>query len=175
MTRRTTWPVHAMTLVLAGLGVLALLAVVAEVAWLRPQHQRIDELAADRSEAISVAQSFMVQWNSFDAAGLDDYRERVSALMSTKFRTEFETQFGDVARVVESTEMTSSGTVLKTGLASLDDDSAQVLVIADAAVETTSDARQRHFRWAIDLVKVDGSWVVDSWDAVQQPSTEVAP
>ena len=52
-------------------------------------------------------------------------------------------------------------------MATLDDDSARVLVVADAAVESVADARQRHFRWEISLVKVDGEWLVDDFAPVE--------
>jgi len=170
---RSGLPVRGMTLVLLALSVLALIAVLAEVAWLRPRHDDVAELAADRRDAVSAAQRFMVQWNTFKPDALDDYKESITELMSTKFRTDFESSFSDVAQVVEASKMTSEGTVLKSGVASIDPDSARVLVVADAAVTTIADNRQRHFRWQIDLVKVKGDWLVDSWDAVQEPGTEV--
>jgi Mce-associated membrane protein len=166
-------PVRTMSLVLFGLAAVALVVVILEVAALRPRHDDVEQRAADRAAVLSAAQRFVVQWNTFDPAALDDYKTRVGKLMSTKFRSEFETQFVDVSKVVVASKMSSSGTVLKSGVATLDPDSAQVLVVADAAVSTTSDKRQRHFRWEIDLVKVRGDWLVDSWDAVQDPAAAV--
>jgi hypothetical protein len=56
--------------------------------------------------------------------------------------------------------------VLASGVASIDQDSAEVLVVADADVKTVFDTRQRHFRWEISLVKVDGTWLVDDFTPV---------
>ncbi len=168
-------PTRSMTAVLLGLAVLALIAVVAEVIWLKPRHDEVEERRADRAAVVSTAQRFMVQWNTFEPTALDDYRKRVTALMSTKFKTEFEATFEDVARVVEGAKMESSGTVLKSGVATLDPDSARVLVVADATAKTTADTRERHFRWQLDLVKVDGKWLVDSWEAVQDQQAPEAP
>ncbi len=53
--------------------------------------------------------------------------------------------------------MTSKGEVITSAVASVDPDSAEVLVVADANVTTVFDARARHFRWEVSLVKVDGT------------------
>ena len=63
-------------------------------------------------------------------------------------------------------EPLSQGEVLASGVATLDDDSARVLVVADANVKTVFDERQRHFRWEVSLVKVDGEWLVDDFTPV---------
>lgn len=171
---RSRLPLRAMTAFLAVLSVLALIVIVLEVTVLRPRHDEVTQRKADRSEVIALAQSFVVQWNTFDSGDLDTYRDGVAGLLSTKFRTEFEDQFTDVAQIVTASEMTSAGTVLKSGVASLDNDSAQVLVVADADVSTSVDDRKRHFRWQVDLVKVAGEWKVDDWEPVQQTAA-VAP
>ena len=40
-----------------------------------------------------------------------------------------------------------------------DDDSATVLVVHDASVKTTQGNIEHHYRWSVDLVKVDGDWL----------------
>jgi hypothetical protein len=62
--------------------------------------------------------------------------------------------------------MDSQGKVLASGVATVDQDSARVLVAADADVKTVFDNRQRHFRWEVSLVKVDGRWLVDDFTPV---------
>jgi len=57
--------------------------------------------------------------------------------------------------------------VLASGVSEQDTDSAQVLVVADAAVRTVYDKNvARHFRWQISLVNINGKWLVDSFQSV---------
>ena len=51
-------------------------------------------------------------------------------------------------------------------MADLDDDSATVLVAHDASVKTTQGDIEHHYRWNVDLVKVDGKWLVDDFEPV---------
>jgi hypothetical protein len=62
--------------------------------------------------------------------------------------------------------MTSKGQVLSSAVANLDPDSAQVLVVSDANVTTVFDSRARHFRWEVELVKIDDRWLVDNFTPV---------
>ncbi len=119
-----------------------------------------------RRDVVSVAERFTVQANNYDPESVDDYKASVSAMLSTKFRDEFDKAMQDIVTQVQQAKMDSEGTVLAAGVASLDQDSAQVLVVADADVKTVFDNRQRHFRWEVSLVKVDGAWLVDDFTPV---------
>ena len=52
------------------------------------------------------------------------------------------------------------------GVASMDDDSAEVLVVSDANRTANGQKVLRHWRWQIHLVKVDGQWLVDDFDEI---------
>lgn len=123
---------------------------------------RLDE----RGEVTRTAEQFTARVNNYDADSVDDYKESVGELLSTKFRADFDQAMGDIVAQVQEAEMESQGEVLASGVASLDDDSARVLVAADAAVTTVFDERERHFRWEVSLVKVDGEWLVDDFTPV---------
>ena len=41
-----------------------------------------------------------------------------------------------------------------------------MLVVHDAAVTTTQGNIEHHYRWTVDLVKVDGKWLVDDFNPV---------
>jgi len=167
---QTGLPVRAMTLVLLGVAVLALVAVVAEVMWLRPRHDDLEQRQDDRSAVIAATQRFVTAANSYTPATFEDMTKQVRPMLSTKLRTSFDASNQDLVGVIEQTGLSSKGSVLKTGVASLDDDSAVVLVVADA--DTTSKAQNsiRHFRWQVDLVKVDGDWLIDDFTAVVDPA-----
>ena len=107
-----------------------------------------------------------MQVNNYDAGSIDDYQETVRSLLTTKFAGEFEKAMGDIVTSVNEAQMSSQGKVLTSAVASVDPDSAEVLVVADANVKTVFDTRARHFRWEVSLVKVDGTWLVDNFTPV---------
>ena len=53
-----------------------------------------------------------------------------------------------------------------TGVGSYDPDSATVLVVHDGSVKSKLGSQVRHQRWSVDLVKVDGKWLVDDFNPV---------
>jgi len=119
-----------------------------------------------RRDVVRVAERFTVQVNNYDSESVDDYQESVSTMLSTKFRADFEKALTEIVTSVREAQMNSEGKVLVSGVASLDPDSATVLVVADADVKTVFDTRKRHFRWEVSLVKVDGEWLVDNFTPV---------
>jgi Mce-associated membrane protein len=153
---------HIMAGVLAGLLVVAGVAVAVFLVRLGDAGADIDT----RSDVARVAERFAVEVNNYDAGSVDDYQSTVGDMLSAKFRGEFEKAMQDIVSSVKQTQMKSDGEVLASGVASLDDDSARVLVVADAEVDTTAGKRVRHFRWEVSLVKVDGSWLVDDFTPV---------
>jgi Mce-associated membrane protein len=154
--------------VLATLVVLALVAVAVQLLVLRPRHAEAQDEERARAEVAQAAEQFAVEVNNYDSESIGDYRSGVRQLLTTKFAGEFEKAMGDIVRSVDEARMTSEGEVLTSAVASVDPDSAEVLVVADANVETVLDSqpRARHFRWEVSLVKVDGTWLVDDFTPV---------
>jgi Mce-associated membrane protein len=150
----------------AVLLTLVLVAALAVAVWSGTRLQTAEEGLEARSDVVRAAERFTVAVNNYDSESVDDYQADVSELLSTKFRSEFESAMEDIVLQVRQAEMSSQGEVLASGVATLDEDSARVLVVADAAVETVADQRQRHFRWEVSLVKVDGEWLVDDFAPV---------
>ena len=112
------------------------------------------------------AERFTVEVNNYDAADVDTLKGRVGPLLTTRFRTDFEKSIDDLLVQIEEAQLKSEGEVLKSAVASVDADSATVLVVADASTESVFDRRARHFRWEIELDKVDGEWLVDNFTPV---------
>ncbi|MDP9821990.1 hypothetical protein J2S59_001799 [Nocardioides massiliensis] len=121
----------------------------------------------ERTAVIRVAEQFTAEVNNYDADSIDQYRDTVGELLTTKFRAEFDQAMEDIVTQVDEAKMTSQGEILVSGVSSIDPDSAEVLVVADAAVTTVFDQLNRHFRWKITLAKVDGDWLVDDFVPVQ--------
>jgi Mce-associated membrane protein len=152
--------------VLAVLCVLALVAIVLEVVSLRPKH---DQQAADqaaRTDAVRTAERFTAQVNNYDAGSVDGYQKGITPMLSPKFKGEFDKAMQQIVVAVQKAKMSSKGQVLSSAVASVDPDSAQVLVVADAQVKTVFDTKARHFRWEISLVKLGGRWLVDDFTPV---------
>lgn len=149
-------------------AVLALLVVVSTIAItvLVDKRGSVESALESRRDVARVAERFTVQVNNYDSDSVDDYKSSVGSMLSTKFGDEFDTAMEDIVKSVQQAKMDSEGSVLASGVASLDQDSARVLVVADADVKTVFDTRQRHFRWEVSLVKVDGEWLVDDFTPV---------
>ena len=159
--------------VLAVLCVLALAGAVALVWWLDGETDDRTRLESDRTAVIEAAETFTETWNTFRPKEVESYIESIAPLLSQKFRTEFEDASADVARGVVQQRLFSKGAVLKDGdgvpligIASLDGDSAEVLVVADATRVANRQRVLRHWRWQVSLVKVDGEWLVDNFEEV---------
>lgn len=151
-----------MAIVLASLLVLSVIAGVV----LQDKRSEVESSLDVRRDVVRVAESFTVQVNNYDSKSVDDYQASVSTMLSTKFRAAFDKALQEIVTQVRDAQMNSEGQVLASGVASLDPDSATVLVVADAEVKTVYDTRKRHFRWEVSLVKVDGEWLVDNFTPV---------
>ncbi|MGZ4475155.1 MAG: hypothetical protein ACXVWW_05575 [Nocardioides sp.] len=152
--------------VLSVLCVVALVLIVVEVVSLRPRHDQQASEAQARADVVRAAERFAVVVNTYDVSTIDGYQASIDPLLSPKFKGEFDKTMTDVVPSVKQAKMTSKGQVLASAVASVDPDSAQVLVVSDAAVKTVFDSRARHFRWEVSLVKLDGKWLVDNFTPV---------
>jgi hypothetical protein len=168
---RTGLPV--LVVVLGVLCVAALVAAVWLTVWLRGETADNESVAEDRVALRQAAERFTESWNTFEAGQAEQYVENVSPLLSTKFRTEFEDAATDVVTGIEQQQLSSTGKVLTdrdelplVGIASMDDDSAEVLVVADAQRVSSGQEVVRHWRWQISFVKSDGEWLVDAFEEV---------
>jgi hypothetical protein len=151
---------------MAAVLVLLLVAAVAAGIWGFARLSSAEKEIDARADVVRVAEQFAVAVNNFDSNSVDDYSSTVSELLSTKFRGEYDKAMEDIVTSVQEAEMESEGEVLASGVATIDDDSARVLVVSDATVKTVFDERQRHFRWEVSLVKVEGKWLVDDFTPV---------
>lgn len=157
---------RAITAVLALVVLVAAALVVYELVSVRPRY--LDARAEDqaRTAAVQSAERFVVEANNFDASDLPTLKQRISPMLTTKFRTDFESTIDDILAQIEQAKLVSKGEVLRSAVASVDSDSAEVLVVADATAQSSFGSRARHFRWSVDLVQVDGRWLVDNFTPV---------
>lgn len=172
----------------------------------------------DREQLLSLSRKFATQFNTYDPSMLDDQGHlpeyaSVSEQMTPKFADVFE-QAIKIPEQTVAQGASSLATVYAVGVAAQDDDSAKVLVAGtielsyllpeeegqegepgnesenpdgDGEDESLSTGPQR-FRYELSLVKVDGQWLVDDVDDIddgrppfsqpaipEEPSTSTPP
>ena len=161
---RLRWGIAAF---LALVVVVAAVVLVLEVTSLRPRAEAAGTDQAARSAATRAAERFTVQVNTYDAASMDRYQRSMNTMMSPKFQTDYKKVIEQLSSTIKQAKVRSKGEVLASAVASLDADSAQVLVVSDASVRTVFDPNvARHFRWEVSLVKINGRWLVDDFSPV---------
>lgn len=141
--------------------------------------------AAEREQILAAARTFVQRFNTYGPDLLDDqgrmpeYAE-VGDLMTAKFRTVFEENLGVAERTVKETRIDRVGTPYAVGVASMDPDSAEALVAGTVTFsypdpknpEESVAFEPLRFRYQVSLVQVDGAWLVDDLDDIddQLPS-----
>jgi predicted hydrolase (HD superfamily) len=96
----------------------------------------------------------------------DTYIKGVNELLTTKAKTKNQQTFDVLKQSYETAKVKGSGKVLLTAVGDSDSDSATVLVVHDADVTTTQGSIEHHYRWSVDVVKVNGTWLVDDFNPV---------
>ena len=158
---------RGIALVLVMVMLVAGVLLILELTTLRPRYEAIQAEDRARSQVVQVAEQFTVQVNNYDVASINQYQSRISTLLSPKFKAEFDKAMTDIVSSVKQAKMTSQGRVLAAAVSNVDPDSATVLVVSDAAVKTVFDPSvARHFRWEVDLVKINDRWLVDNFTPV---------
>lgn len=158
---------------LAAACALALVALVVLGVWLRGESSDLDAREDDRAAVMQAAERFTETWNTFQADDVEGYLKRVTPLLTTKFRATVTEGSEDVITGIEQQQLSSEGEVLVdgdgiplVGISSLDRDSAIVLVVSDANRVASGQQVLRHWRWELEMRKVDGEWLVDDFKEV---------
>lgn len=148
--------------------ILAVVLVVAASAavWLGLQARAADAERRDRAAASNVASQFALRMDDVDGTDFDAYIESVNELLTTKAKNKNTEVFDAMKQSYAAAKVKGKGEVLLTALGDADDDSATVLVVHDASVTTTQGDIEHHYRWTVDVVKVDGEWLVDDFTPV---------
>jgi hypothetical protein len=183
-SHRLRWAVLALLLgvVVAGLGVFTW-AVVDRGAGGDPidRLQSLRDPAPDpgkeREEVLAAGRTFVERFNTYGPDMLDDKGKMpdyaaVGELMTAKFRTVFDKNVGYAEQVVAETKVDRVGKPYAVGVASLDSDSAELLVggIVQFSYPATQGSEEQvaleplRFRYQVSMVKVDGEWLVDDLD-----------
>lgn len=142
------------------------------------------ELPEEREEVMSLTDQFVKRLGTYspdmldDAGQMPDYREQVSEVITPKFAADFDEQVATVEQLVAQGGITRSADVFATAVSSIDDDSARVLVAGaftdsyrqgEGSKARTVDQEPLPFRFTVDLVMVEGEWLVDDFTPVSNP------
>jgi Mce-associated membrane protein len=140
--------------------------------------------AEEREQVMSLTDQFVKRLGTYSPDLLDDsgrmpaYREQVREVITPKFAADFDTQVGTAEQLVAQGRITRTADVFATAVSSVDDDSARVLV-AGAFTDSyrqgegekgqTVDQEPLPFRFTVDLVMIEGEWLVDDFTPVSSP------
>jgi uncharacterized protein (UPF0333 family) len=156
---RTVW------IICVVLAVVLVLAVGAAV-FFGLKSQSADDSQQERASASSVASQFALRMDNVDGTNFDKYIKGINELLTTKAKTKNQKTFESIKQSYEAAKVKGTGKVLLTAVGDSDDDSATVLVVHDASVKTTQGNIDHHYRWSVDVVKVNGEWRVDDFNPV---------
>jgi hypothetical protein len=150
---------------LVTLAGLVLIASVGGIVWLAQNDAPGGSPADDaelRGELVGVADQYFVEANTYDFTNVADYKARVHPLMTEQNRKTFDATMQQIAKGFADIGARATGTVRRAAIETLDGDSATVMVTGDAQFDSTRIKRTYFPRWEIELVEVDGEWLVDS-------------
>jgi len=142
-----------------------------------------DSLQTDRDAAMSQARQFALRINTYGPDLLDaksgqmpKYRTQVEEVITAKFRADFEKDGVPLAEAsVSQTGLKRTAQVYATGVATIDDDTATVLVAGSftnaypkkKGSSTYVAADPEPYRFEISMVKTGGKWLVDNFTPVE--------
>lgn len=145
-------------------------------------------LPDERERVMSVTDQFVKRLGTYSPDMLDEsgqmpaYREQVREVITPKFAADFDKEVATAEQLVAQGGITRSADVFATAVSSVDDDSARVLV-AGAFTDSyeqgtgekarTIDQEPLPFRFTVDLVKIEGEWLVDDFSPVSSPGDAV--
>lgn len=178
---------------LAAVLALVVLVCVALLVWLSAGGRGADggglEHLDEREQVMSLGDQFVKRLGTYspdmldDSGQMPDYRDQVREVITPKFAADFDKEVATAEQLVAQGGITRTADVFATAVSSIDDDSARVLV-AGAFTDSyeqgtgtkarTVDQEPLPFRFTVDLVMIEGEWLVDDFSPVSSPD-EQAP
>jgi Mce-associated membrane protein len=119
-----------------------------------------------RHEAQAVAEQFALRMDNIDGTNFDSYVKKIKQLLTTKAKTDNKQVFSVMGKTYQAAKISGSGKIQLSGVGDINSDSATVLVAHDATVKTPQGELVHHYRWNVDLAKIVGKWLVDSFTPV---------
>jgi hypothetical protein len=141
-----------------------------------------ERLQGEREAVMAQTEQFLLRMGTYgpdlldESGAMPEYRERVKEVITAKFAVSFEKEAATAEQLVAQAKISRVAAVFSTGVSAIDEDSATALVAGsftdsyptDQSSDQSSDQPREPapFRIEVDLVKVDGEWLVDSFTPV---------
>ena len=151
---------------LVALLALVLVAGAGLAAWWGRQAHDQDVADQERSRAAATAGQFALRMDKVDGSDFGGYIKSVNQMLTTKAKAKNDQTFKVLQQTYSAAKVKGTGKLVLTGVANADADSATVLVVHDASVTTNQGDVEHHYRWTVDVVKVQGRWLVDDFNPV---------
>lgn len=171
--------VICLLLLVASAGVLVWSAVSANGADKSSSAQDATELAAsakERQEILELAETFLVQALTYDWRAIPGYQERVHPLLTPEHVEQFDNGVEEgLSKIAEQNKVMSEVVFRVAAIKSLSPDSAEVLVAGNGTSRSKVINRVFFPRLLVVMEKVDGEWLVASFEDLGGGSTVVGP
>ncbi|MFA6575352.1 MAG: hypothetical protein WCS84_08010 [Nocardioides sp.] len=120
-----------------------------------------DVVAAASDEALALV--------NIDYRDLDTTYDTVRAGATGQFLKEYTESWDEQVDLFKQSKSVSTGEIRAAAVSSIDDDSATVMVVVEGTAQNTATGnkpQQRRYRWRLDVVDVDGAWLVNKLEFV---------
>lgn len=131
--------------------------------WIAAQARDEQGRAGDRQAALLAAGVHAKNLVSLDYNSADDDVRRILDTSTGAARAEYEANAGKLKSTTVDNKVIQHGVLRATGLVSINEATATVLVVADVEIrwdDSDSAPQERFYRWQMDLTKADGLWLV---------------
>jgi Mce-associated membrane protein len=155
--------------VAAGVGVLLLVALLAVSGWLIWQHHQAVQRAERATEFATAARQGVVNLMSLNFNHAQDDLQRVIDSTTGSFRQDFEKSKNDFASVMNESKVVATSEVKATGVESVDDNSAVVLVAAASQVANSASLTPTPRAWRLSVT------VQQESDGIKMSKVEFVP
>jgi hypothetical protein len=155
---------------------VVLVALVAALgAWALAQQGRVDDLDAEvqaRADVAAAAATFGEVYLTYDFDDLEASGDRVLELATPDFAEDFAaTRAPGLEELFANLETTTVATTTEVFVGDLAGSTARALVVVDVDADSEASGRQQltDLTFVLDLVELDGTWLVDRVTPAPQP------
>lgn len=124
-----------------------------------------DSVGLQVARVKAVSEEFALRMDSLSSKDVPAYVKSVGEVLTTRCRADFEKSEAALTGSLGTVAFTTKGYIRATGVATIDDDSATVMIVHDA--QKTAESGQSllsAYRWTLSLRKVNGTWLVDKFN-----------
>ncbi|MEV0622486.1 hypothetical protein AB0I81_54855 [Nonomuraea sp. NPDC050404] len=131
--------------------------------WIAVQAREVQGRAGDRQAALLAAGTHAKNLVALDYRSVDADLRRILETSTGPARAEYEAGAAKLRSTTVGSKVVQHGVLRATGLVSMTESTAKVLVVADGEIRwdgSKSPPQERFYRWQMDLSKVGGLWLV---------------